>query len=431
MAIRIVRLGSPREKGRACASEPCGGPAGVPKHEFASRDFYDVWLPNLAPSEALLKRALQAEDARAWRSFVRSFRSEMKRPEASRVLDLLAALSHGATSRWAATAWTRRAATARSCGSCSSNGQQTWPEPVARAGICFRCERGAVSPDGYPRSAARRLLGPIFAPGPSAAAYILRSWPLAMVPAVLLVAAVALIARLAGHPMPVMPRPKIGFFFLVVLGPILETLMMVPVLWLLRRMFSSRLTAAILSAVLWAVLHAMQSPAQGVSALWGFFVLSSAFLGWRQRSLLAAFWVTCALHALNNLTVWTLLASVHAGGNRAGLVATALILGLMAGGVALAPSLEARSRPTESPEVGTGGVTRGAARSTLSRSTWLARAGCFDRRYGDRGLAQHAMVKGSRRAPCLSPRARARTAGGRRPGADRRGPAPEGSWRPR
>ena len=83
--------------------------------------------------------------------------------------------------------------------------------------------------------------------------------------------------------------------------------MMVPVLWLLRRMFSSRLTVAILSAVLWAVLHAMQSPAQGVSALWGFFVLSAAFLGWRQRSLLAAFWVTCSLHALNNFTVWTLL----------------------------------------------------------------------------------------------------------------------------
>jgi uncharacterized protein YeaO (DUF488 family) len=71
-------------------------PRGVPKHEFASRNFYDVWLPNLAPSEALLKRALQADDERAWRFFARSYRSEMKRPDASRVLDLLAALSHGA-----------------------------------------------------------------------------------------------------------------------------------------------------------------------------------------------------------------------------------------------------------------------------------------------------------------------------------------------
>lgn len=97
MAIRIVRLGSPRGKGEGLRIGTVRRPPrGVPKHEFASRNFYDVWLPNLAPSEALLKRALQADSAQAWRSFVRSFRSEMKRPEAGRVLDLLAALSHGA-----------------------------------------------------------------------------------------------------------------------------------------------------------------------------------------------------------------------------------------------------------------------------------------------------------------------------------------------
>ncbi len=97
MAIRVVRLGSPREKGEGLRIGTVRRPPrGVPKHEFASRNFYDVWLPNLAPSEALLKRALKVEDARGWRSFVRTFRSEMKRPEASRVLDLLAALSHGA-----------------------------------------------------------------------------------------------------------------------------------------------------------------------------------------------------------------------------------------------------------------------------------------------------------------------------------------------
>ena len=97
MAVRIVRLGSPREKGEGLRIGTVRRPPrGVPKHEFASRNFYDVWLPNLAPSEALLKRALKVEDARGWRSFVRTFRSEMKRPEPSRVLDLLAALSQKA-----------------------------------------------------------------------------------------------------------------------------------------------------------------------------------------------------------------------------------------------------------------------------------------------------------------------------------------------
>jgi len=67
----------------------------VPKAEFASRDYYDVWLPDLAPSEALVKQALAASDARAWNTFVRRYRAEMKQPGAARLLDLLAALSRG------------------------------------------------------------------------------------------------------------------------------------------------------------------------------------------------------------------------------------------------------------------------------------------------------------------------------------------------
>jgi uncharacterized protein YeaO (DUF488 family) len=65
----------------------------VPKHEHASRDFYDVWLPELAPSESLVKQALRAADERAWRTFTKRYRAEMKRPEAARLLALLAALS--------------------------------------------------------------------------------------------------------------------------------------------------------------------------------------------------------------------------------------------------------------------------------------------------------------------------------------------------
>jgi uncharacterized protein YeaO (DUF488 family) len=61
----------------------------------ASRDFYDVWVPEAAPSEALLKAGkLAGDDEARWKTFVRRYRSEMKRPEASRLLDLLAALSH-------------------------------------------------------------------------------------------------------------------------------------------------------------------------------------------------------------------------------------------------------------------------------------------------------------------------------------------------
>lgn len=94
MAIHVVRLGTPRIKGEGLRLGTVRRPPrGVPKAEHASRDFYDVWLPDLAPSEALVKQALRAHDDRAWNAFTRRYRAEMKRPEAARLLALLAALS--------------------------------------------------------------------------------------------------------------------------------------------------------------------------------------------------------------------------------------------------------------------------------------------------------------------------------------------------
>ena len=96
MAIRVVRLGSPRMRGEGLRLGTVRRPPrGVPKSEYATRDFYDVWLPDLAPSEALLKEGLGAADAPTWRRFERRYRAEMKRPEARRLLALLAALSRG------------------------------------------------------------------------------------------------------------------------------------------------------------------------------------------------------------------------------------------------------------------------------------------------------------------------------------------------
>jgi uncharacterized protein YeaO (DUF488 family) len=68
-------------------------PRGVPKTQFAELDFYDVWLPNLAPSQKLLALGRQSQDERPWKEFERKFRAEMNKPDAARVLDLLATLS--------------------------------------------------------------------------------------------------------------------------------------------------------------------------------------------------------------------------------------------------------------------------------------------------------------------------------------------------
>jgi uncharacterized protein YeaO (DUF488 family) len=95
MAIRIVRLGSPREQAEGLRLGTVRRPPrGVPKEEYAARNIYDVWFPNLSPSEALLKKALIADDEKSWRAFKRRFQAEMKTPETMRDLDLLAALSH-------------------------------------------------------------------------------------------------------------------------------------------------------------------------------------------------------------------------------------------------------------------------------------------------------------------------------------------------
>lgn len=95
MPIRVVRLGAPRTPGEGLRLGTVRRPPrGVPKAEFATRDFYDVWLPDLAPSAELVTLALHAPDERAWKTFERKYRAEMAKPEASRLLDLLAALSH-------------------------------------------------------------------------------------------------------------------------------------------------------------------------------------------------------------------------------------------------------------------------------------------------------------------------------------------------
>jgi len=95
MTLRIVRLGSARvpDEGLRLGTvrRP---PRGVPKERFAVDDWYDAWLPQLAPSAELVAEARSAETAGAWRAFVRKYRSEMSAPDNARLIALLAALSH-------------------------------------------------------------------------------------------------------------------------------------------------------------------------------------------------------------------------------------------------------------------------------------------------------------------------------------------------
>jgi uncharacterized protein YeaO (DUF488 family) len=94
MPIRIVRLGSARERGEGLRLGTVRHPPrGVPKDQHAARNFYDVWVPELAPSAALLKRGQASASDRDWSTFVKQYRREMAATEKAHLLRLLAALS--------------------------------------------------------------------------------------------------------------------------------------------------------------------------------------------------------------------------------------------------------------------------------------------------------------------------------------------------
>jgi uncharacterized protein YeaO (DUF488 family) len=96
--IRVVRLGSPRQKNEGprlgTVRRP---PRGVPKDQFAGLNYYDVWLPELAPSSDVVSLAMSSEwTDKRWQQFVRRYRREMKQPVAQHLIATLAALSHQA-----------------------------------------------------------------------------------------------------------------------------------------------------------------------------------------------------------------------------------------------------------------------------------------------------------------------------------------------
>ena len=94
MSVRIVRLGSARQRGEGLrigtARRP---PRGVAKSELAKQNWYDVWYPNLAPSAELIKQVQTAKSDREWAAFFKKYRAEMAVPEQKHNIDLLAALS--------------------------------------------------------------------------------------------------------------------------------------------------------------------------------------------------------------------------------------------------------------------------------------------------------------------------------------------------
>jgi uncharacterized protein YeaO (DUF488 family) len=97
VTVAVVRLGTSRASGEGprigTVRRP---PRGVPKSQFSSGNWYDAWLPELSPSEATVKMGQKAETDAQWKAFAKRYEKEMKAATPSRILDVLAALSHDA-----------------------------------------------------------------------------------------------------------------------------------------------------------------------------------------------------------------------------------------------------------------------------------------------------------------------------------------------
>jgi len=98
MAVRIVRLGTPRAKGEGPRLGTARRlPRGVRKSEYAKRNYFDIWFPELAPSQKLLSFATAATlDGARWAKFSKRYLAEMRKPAPQRIVSVLAKLSHRA-----------------------------------------------------------------------------------------------------------------------------------------------------------------------------------------------------------------------------------------------------------------------------------------------------------------------------------------------
>ncbi len=155
----------------------------------------------------------------------------------------------------------------------------------------------------------------LFVPDTVKARYVVKTWMLVLLPAMLLSVLVTLLLPdvkgpefpLRGQMLPVM------ILLLVVIGPLIETLLMVPVLLVVNR-FTGPGPAVVANAILWGVLHSLSAPAWGLVVWWPFLILSIAFLTWRPRGIGLAILLVTVIHGLQNSVSAALLLILAAAG---------------------------------------------------------------------------------------------------------------------
>jgi membrane protease YdiL (CAAX protease family) len=140
----------------------------------------------------------------------------------------------------------------------------------------------------------------LFRTDPVRSRYVAKAWALALVPSFLIGGLLSyLFPGLEGPDFPMQVGTPLILFLLVVLSPVVETLILLPIVLLLNRFFGSG-PAAVVSAALWGIAHSLQASGWGLVVWWPFLIMSIALLTWRERGLPTALAVVISIHVLQN-----------------------------------------------------------------------------------------------------------------------------------
>ena len=132
--------------------------------------------------------------------------------------------------------------------------------------------------------------------------YILRTGLISLVPSLVIAVILGLSGVITEDTGPEFEGSALGLLFmLVIFGPLLETLLMGGVLWILSHITKRQVMLAVISAFIWAVLQSLFAWAWGIVIIWPFFIFSCSYLAWRKRSWWHAVLITSSVHAFQNI----------------------------------------------------------------------------------------------------------------------------------
>lgn len=132
--------------------------------------------------------------------------------------------------------------------------------------------------------------------------YVLRAALISFLPSMMIVCILAVSGVMTEERAPTFEgNPLLVLFMIVLIGPPIETFLMVPILWILSFLTKREVPLAAMSACVWAAVHSLLEPAWGLGVIWPFFVFSCSYLTWRKRSFWRAILITSCVHSFQNL----------------------------------------------------------------------------------------------------------------------------------